>query len=245
MTIRERIPAISALTAGAALAVVLLLPTGTRGPAGNGAAFVFTAYAEALAIAGLGVALSRVPFRPAVWGIVLFAAGLLAGWAVKDRVLAALVERPGAFEYTGFIGPAACLLAGAALAAPGLRRVVVAPAAAVPVGAAIGFVAALNDPSLGESQFFTGAASAAFWLLLAPLALLRSVDARYVATGGRILASWLIAIGLMLGGVKIVGRPAPLPEADQRAGAAVHFAAPDKPRSDIGPDHTRRREGAN
>lgn len=231
MAARERIPAISALTAGAALAAVLLLPAGVRGPAGNGAAFAVSAYADALAVAGLGVALSRVPLRPAILGVLLFATGLFAGWAVKDRVLAMLVERPGAFEYTGFIGPFSCLLSGAALLAPTLRRRVLAPAAALPVGIAIGFVAALNDPSLGESQFFAGAAAAAFWLLLAPLALLPAVDAAYVATGGRILASWLIAIGLMLGGAKIAGRQAALPAADRPdASSAAHFAAPEKPR---------------
>ena len=231
MAIRERIPAFLALAAGAALAVVLLLPAAARGPAGNGAAFVFSAYADALAVVGLGVALSRVPLRAAVWGVLLFATGLLAGWAVKDRILAALVERPGAFEYTAFIGPVSCILSGVSLVAPAIRRRILAPAAALPVGIAIGFVAALNDPSLGESQFFTGAALAAFWLLLAPLALVPSIGAAYVATGGRILASWLIAIGLMLGAAKVVGPQASRPVADQApASPAVHFAAPDKPR---------------
>jgi hypothetical protein len=173
-------------------------------------------------------------------------AGLFVGWAVKDRVLSLLVEWPGAFEYTGFIGPFSCILSGAALAAPGLRRRILAPAAALPVGLAIGFVAALNDPSLGESQFFTGAAAASFWLLLAPLALLPSVGTAYVATGSRILASWLIAIGLMLGAAKVVGWQAPRPVADQTpAPPAVHFAAPDKPRFEPQSGLTRRPEVAN
>ncbi|MPY76824.1 MAG: hypothetical protein GEU87_21520 [Alphaproteobacteria bacterium] len=213
MTIRGRIPAVCVFAGGVALAVILLLPAAVRWPIGNGAAFVVSTYAEALAIAGLGVALSRLPRRPAVAGVLIFVAGVLVGWAVKDRILSALVQRPGSFEYTGFIGPLACILSGFALAVPERHRSVAAPAVAVPAGIAIGFVAALNDPSLGESQFFTGAAMAAFWLLLAPLALLRPVGAAYVAIGGRILASWLIAIGLMLGAAKTFRHQPPAPAA--------------------------------
>ena len=219
MAIRTWIPAASAAVAGAVFVIILLLPVPARGPIGNGAAFVFATYAEALAVFGLGAALSLASRQAAGSGVLLFAAGLLVGWAVKDRVLAALVQHPGMFEHTAFVGPVSCVLSGVALAVPGSRRGAVAPVVAAPVGLAIGFVAALNDPTLGESPFFAGAAMAAFWLLLAPLALLPSLDATYVATGGRVLASWLIAVGLMLGAAEAVGeRSAPAP--------AAHFSAP-------------------
>ena len=227
-TLTGRLPAVVALATGAALAVVLLLPVPARGPAGNGAAFLVTAYAEALAVAGLGMALARAPLRPALSGVLLFAAGLLAGWAVKDRVLAALVERPGAFEYTGFIAPAGCVLTGAALAVSATGRRAVAVAVALPIGAGAGFLSALNDPTLGQSHFVAGAAVAAFWLLLAPCSLLPHAAPAFAVTAARILASWLVAIGLMLGAAKGFGprasdpaaRPAPPP-----IGAALRASA--------------------
>lgn len=70
-----------------------------------------------------------------------------------------------------------------------------------------------------------------FWLLLAPLALLPLLDAAYVAIGGRILASWLIAIGLMLGAAKMFQPQLPVTTAEPvRGQSAPAFGVPDDPR---------------
>jgi hypothetical protein len=78
------------------------------------------------------------------------------------------------------------------------------PAATMLCGAALGFLAALHDPTVGDSQFVGGAAAAGLWLIAIPPALLRRFDGPWLKIGSRILASWLVAIGLLLGGSKLV-----------------------------------------
>jgi hypothetical protein len=227
---RRWLPAAAALLAGAALAALLFLPPAARGRIGGGAAYLFATYALALAIFGLGVALVQAPQRRAILGILLFAAGLLAGLVVKEPVLSMLVARPGAFEWTALIAPTACILAGLAIAVPAL-----APGVAALAGIATGFLIALNDPTFGETQFAAGAAAAAFWLLLAPPALLSWLDARAVRIGSRILASWLVAIGLMLGAARLYERPPP-----PTIAPGSPSIAPDKPRFDPHPPRPRK-----
>lgn len=214
--VRRWLPAAAALLAGAVLAALLFLPPAARGRIGGGAAYVLATYALALAVAGLGVALAQTARRGTALGILLFAAGLVAGLAIKDPVLSLLVARPGAFEQTAFVAPAACILAGAAIALP-----TIAPGIAALAGFGAGFLIALNDPTFGETQFAAGAAAAALWLLLTPLAVLPRLDARAVRLGSRIFASWLVAIGLMLGAARYYERPpaTPTPPAALRAPA--------------------------
>jgi hypothetical protein len=220
---RRWLPAAAVLATGALLAAALLLPAPVRGRIGGGAAFVFATYAQAFSIAALGVALAQAPRRAAAAGVALFAAGFLAGLMIKEPVLAALVRRQGAFERTHLLAPAACILSGLALAAPGRLRMWIAPGAALLAGGAIGFAAALNDPTFGGWRFMTGAAAASLWLLAAPLAAVPRVPERAMRVAGGILASWLLAIGLMLGAATLAKRasqppmaPPPLDEDSRR-----------------------------
>jgi hypothetical protein len=82
----------------------------------------------------------------------------------------------------------------------------IAPAVALLAGGAVGFTAALNDPTFGEGRFLTGAAAASLWLLLAPLAVAPRVPEAALRIASRILASWLVAIGLMLGAAHVYKR---------------------------------------
>jgi hypothetical protein len=229
MTGVKKLPAAAVLAVGALLLVALQLPGAQRGWIGGGAAFVLSTYAQAFSIVALGIALSQVPRRPAGVSLLLFAAGFLLGVLIKDRVLAALVARPGAFEQTRLIAPAGCILSGIALAVTGRAQALAVPAVAVLAGIAIGFVAALNDPTFGETGFALGAAVASFWLLAAPLPFVPRFEAPPVRIASRILASWLVAIGLMLGAAKFFERkPAP-PVAPPPATPAERFALPKKP----------------
>jgi hypothetical protein len=145
-------------------------------------------------------------------------------------VLAALVARPGAFEQTRLIAPAGCILSGIALAVPARARRLIAPAVAALAGGAIGFVAALNDPTLGESGFALGSAAAALWLLAVPLPFVPGLPAGPVRIASRILASWMVAIGLMLGAAKFFEHKAAPPIAPPPATPGDRFGVPDKPR---------------
>jgi hypothetical protein len=236
MTGREWLLTAGVLIGGAALAVALLLPGPVRGWIGGGAAFVLSTYAQAFSILALGIAMAQLPRAWAGGSIALFAAGLFIGVAVKDPVLAALVQWPGAFERTDLIAPASCLLAALALAGAGRVQRWIDPAVAALAGAAIGFVAALNDPTVGTSLFVAGAAAASVWLLVAPVAVVPRLKAPHVRIGSRILASWLVAVGLMLGAVRVLERkprppvpPAPPPTVPAPARPADRFGPPREP----------------
>ena len=103
------------------------------------------------------------------------------------------------------------------------------PAVAALAGTAIGFVAASNDPTFGETGFALGAAAAALWLLAAPLPFVPRLKAAPVRIASRILASWLVAIGLMLGAAKFFEHKAAPPIAPPPATPADRFGVPDKP----------------
>lgn len=209
MTGRGWLLAAAVAIGGIALAAALVLPGPVRGWVGGGAVFVLSTYVQAFSILALGIAVSQLPPVRATAGVALFMAGFLAGVLVKDPVLAALVQRPGAFERTQLIAPAGCLVAALALAAAGRVQHLIAILAATLTGAASGFIAALNDPTVGTSLFVFGAAAASVWLLLAPLAVVPRFTASHVRIGSRILASWLAAIGLMLGAATLIDRKPP------------------------------------
>jgi len=225
MARREWFLAACVLAGGAALALAVALPGPVRGWAGGGAVFVLSTYAQAFSVLAIGIAVAQMP---RVWSgasAALFVAAFLVGVWVKDPILTALVARPGAFERTQLIAPASCLLAAIALAVAGrAQRIVVTPAAAL-AGIAIGFVAALNDPTVGTSLFVLGAAAAAVWLLVAPLAVIPRLKTAPVRIGSRILASWLAAIGLMLGVVNFLQRKPPPPPSPP----AQTMPVPDRP----------------
>src|SRR5206468_7950249 len=107
-------------------------------------------------------------------------------------------------RYFIYLGPLCCVIAGIMLATARRLRLWIMPAATALCGAALGFLAALHDPTLGDPRFAGGAAAAGLWLGAAAPAFLRLFDLSWLRIGGRILASWLIAIGLLLGGSKFV-----------------------------------------
>jgi hypothetical protein len=211
MTRREWLLAAGVLIGGILLAVAVVLPGPVRGWGGGGAAFVLSTYAQAFSILAIGSALAQLPRGSVGAGVALFVVGFFIGVWIKDPILTALVERPGAFERTHLVAPGNCLLAALALAVAGWAQPFVVAAAAAFAGIAIGFVAALNDPTVGTSLFVAGAAAASVWLLVAPLAAIPRLKAAHVRIGSRILASWLAAIGLMLGAVTFFERKPPPP----------------------------------
>jgi hypothetical protein len=103
-----------------------------------------------------------------------------------------------------YLGPLCCVVAGLTLASAGGLRLCLMPASTALTGAALGFLAALHDPAIGNPRFACGAAAVGLWLLATPPAILRWFGTTWLKIGGRIVASWLVAIGLLLGGSKFV-----------------------------------------
>jgi len=192
------------LIAGAALLVLLLRPPGERGLTGDGAAYAIAAYDLVLALVGLGVSTAQLSRWAAVFVFVAFAAGIPFGIGSEHRAAAQLTLTPDSARQLSFLGPLACVAAGLALVPGGWLRAAVAPVAAVCCGAVLGVLTAFHDPSLGDPRFAAGAAAAGLCVMAAPVVVLPWFKRGWLRIGGRILASWLIAIGLLLGGSKYV-----------------------------------------
>lgn len=192
------------LLAGVALLAVMLRPAGERGLIEAGAAYAIVTYDLVLPLAGLGVALATVRWWPAILFAVILVGGVPVGILGEHRLLAATGLPTEMARYFIYLGPLCCAVAGLALASPRALRLWITPAAALLCGAALGFQTALHDPSVGDPRFAGGATAAGLWLIAAPPAILRRFDTSWLRIGGRILASWLVAIGLLLGGSKFV-----------------------------------------
>jgi len=192
------------LTAGAALLAVMLQPAGERGPIEAGVAYAIVTYDLVLPLVGLGVALAPMTRWQTILVAILFVGGIPLGILSEHRLLSATGLPPSLARYFIYLGPLCCVVAGITLAAAGSLRLWIMPTATLFTGAALGFLVALHDPTVGNPRFACGAATAGLWLIAAAPALLRRFGGSWLKIGGRILASWLVAIGLLLGGSKFV-----------------------------------------
>lgn len=194
----------AALIVGAALAAIMLRPPGERGPIEDGAAYALGTYDLVLPLAGLGVALATLSRWQALLFVLILLGSIPLGIVGEHRLLAAAGLPPELARHFTYLGPLCCAVAGLALAAAGRLRLWVMPIATVLCGTALGFLVALHDPTGGDPRFAGGAAAVGLWLMTTPPALLQLFDRSWLRIGGRILASWLVAIGLLLGGSKFV-----------------------------------------
>jgi hypothetical protein len=217
------------LIAGAALGAVLLRPAGERGLVEEGAAYAIVTYDLVLPLVGLGVALATMTRRQAVLVAVILLGCVPVGIHGEHRLLWAAGLPPNLARHFTYLGPLCCAVAGLTLAAAGRLRRWLMPAATALCGAALGFLAALHDPTAGDPRFACGAAAVGLWLMMAPPAFLQLFDRSWLWIGDRILASWLVAFGLLLSGSKFI--------AQQRADRA--FVSPQlfvQPPASIDPD---------
>ena len=192
------------LIAGAALLAVMLRPAGERGLVEGGAAYAIVTYDLVLPLAGLGVALATATRWQAILFAILLLGSVPLGILGEHRLLSAAGLPPNLARHFTYLGPLCCVVVGLTLAPTGSLRRWLMPAATALCGAALGFLVALHDPAVGDPRFACGAAAAGLWLIAVPPALLRWFDRSWLKVGGRIVASWLVAIGLLLGGSKFV-----------------------------------------
>jgi hypothetical protein len=85
------------------------------------------------------------------------------------------------------------------------------PAAAI-FGAMLGLTIKLNDPSLHEPAFTWTQVLIAFWIVAAVSLPLRTFWRGWFPIFGRVLGSWLIAIGCLYGGTLLMPKHKPLPQ---------------------------------
>jgi hypothetical protein len=205
---------------GPALAGLGLLALGAAALAANASPLARWTLSETLAPArvlpliGLGAAFALIGRRALTAALALFGLGIVAGLAGQDRLLAILDLLPRAATHLFFTGPIAYLAAGAALVAGARWRDWLTPAAALIVGAMLALAVKLTDPSLHEAAYTWTPVLIALWIVAAVTLTLRAFRRGWFAIFGRILGSWLLAIGLLYGGASLVPpkrQPPPLP----------------------------------
>jgi hypothetical protein len=160
--------------------------------------------ARVLPLVGLGAVFALIGLRALAAALALFALGIVAGIAGQDRLLAMLDLVPRAATHLFFTGPISYLAAGAALVAGARWRDWLTPLAALIVGAMLALTIKLTDPSLHEPAYTWTPVLIAFWIVAAVTLTLRAFRRGWFSIFGRILGSWLLAIGLLYGGASLV-----------------------------------------
>jgi hypothetical protein len=200
-----------------------------QGLIGNGILYTVSRYDQSLALAGLGCAVALAPRRWPLVAAFAFAGAIAFGGLAESHVAEAIAAEPALIDYLALIGPISCVTAGLALALPsGMGRWLLPLAAAGP-GMGLGLVIVLDETSVEYWQFAAGVVFAGIALAAAPAVLLSGLRAPWVTVASRILGGWLIAIGLMLGGAKLIAKPT---HETAAASAAASWALR-KPRSDF------------
>ena len=198
---------IAVITALAGIAATQLHPAADRGMLERGALSVLLGYQRALPLLGLGCALATVRSREAALGAVLAVIGLWLGFAFRDWLINAVVSGSATTGRLGLPGPISCLFVGLVLAAPQRLRVWLLPPAAILVGAMLAIGIKLVDPSFHDPNFLRGGVAAGVWLVGAVGLTVHLCYRPWLDVAMRILGSWLIAIGLLLGVSIFVSRP--------------------------------------
>ncbi len=193
---------------GLALFSTFLADPGARGLYEMGVAYLLTSYGQILPLVGFGIALASLRRTQTSLALVLFSicvpAGLLAEhWLISDWLIGSSTEQ--LLTLIALVAPICCVLPAAALLSSGAIRTLIVMIAAPLLGAAIGFAIAFGNPS-DRWQFPAGAGVAALWLTAAPRGILASFKAPWLRIGGRIFASWLLAIALLLGSSALLGQ---------------------------------------
>jgi hypothetical protein len=166
-----------------------------------------------LPLIGLGAACGLVGTRSFGAALLLFGLGILVGSVEQDWLLWVLYNLPGGPTYLFLTGPISCLAVGLALV-PGARLLPwLLPIGSIVAGAMLSLAVFLTDPSLHDPAFIGTPLLAAFWIVAAVALTVRAFWRGWFGIFGRILGSWLVAVGLLYGGASLlpVLKPPPPP----------------------------------
>jgi len=164
-----------------------------------------------LPVIALGAAFGLIGLRAASIALLVLAIGIGVGVFAEDSLLRSLDKIPGAATHLFFTGPLSYLGAGVALIVSARWRPYVAPPAALLFGAMTGLMIKLTDPSLHEPAYTWTPALITVWIVLALALTLRGFWRDWFLVFGRILGSWMLAIGLLYGGASLIPKKEPPP----------------------------------
>ncbi|MBT9383618.1 hypothetical protein KM176_07095 [Pseudooceanicola sp. CBS1P-1] len=158
---------------------------------------------------GLGLALSQMSRRSTGTVFLGWAAGIGLGIFFSGGLFALIGQIPGATSHHFLLFPASVLAIGGALLAGWRALPVLGPPLALLAGTACGASIVLYDPSAasGDVTIRLLGAGLGLWLPLTAALLLGCLPLRVGRIGGRIAGSWLVAIGLLYGGLAAINPP--------------------------------------
>ncbi|MBJ3778045.1 hypothetical protein [Acuticoccus mangrovi] len=170
-----------------------------------------SAFAPARVVPLIGLGIASCLVRPAILPIGLAAWGLGVGvaLALQDRLIAALATIPGATTHHYLTLPIACLFVGATLIIGGWARVWLLLPTSFVVGAMLAIATVVSDPSLADPRYVVSGIASGLWVFLIVGLTGQAFKARWFAIAGRIVGSWLVAIGLLFGGAALIPKPKP------------------------------------
>lgn len=189
------------------IAIAQLHPAADRSMLERGALSVLLSYPRLLPLLGLGCALGFARRWETALAALLAALGLWLGFAFRDELINAVISGPATTARLGLPGPISCLFVGLLLAAPQPLRPWILPPTAIVTGAMLAISVKLADPSFHDPDFIRGALAAGAWSVGAVGFTIHLVRRPWLGIATRILGSWLIAIGLMLGASLLLSRP--------------------------------------
>lgn len=198
-----------AVLAALAVAALAWFPAARDSPLGWWVLTNALAPERVLPLVGFGVALGLARTPIAATGILAFSLGIAGGFLSPGPILAPLASIPRAEAHLFLSGPISCVAVGAALVLGARLRWILLPLAGAIAGAMMAIAITLTDPSLHDPIVRTAGVLAAFWVIAAVSLALRAFRRDWFAIAGRIVGSWLIAIGLLYGAASLAPRPTP------------------------------------
>lgn len=180
----------------------------------QGLLYPITSYIYALPLIGFGCALPQSGGRCSTAAALTFILGLALGGVGKAQLLSMVMGTAGAWRLFSLLtGPLPVVLAGATLLVVSRKRAWILQPAAFLLGSFFAVAIRLNDPTLDDPGFALAAVASTIGLVAAVALAWHKFERPWFAIGGRILGSWLMAVGLLLGGAMLAPRHdrAPLP----------------------------------
>jgi hypothetical protein len=157
-----------------------------------------------LPLIGVGVALALVGFRYYVAALALFGSGIIVGFLAKDWLLSAFETIPQAANHQFLTAPICSVAVGFTLMLPSVRlRSWLLPFAAVVIGALLAVAIKITDPNVDDIVIPLTGAVIGIWIVVAISLTVRTFRRDWFWMPARILGSWLVAIGILYGGVSL------------------------------------------
>lgn len=206
--------------AGLALVVAAIVAAGAVAYIAKQSSFAawFLTYALAperlLPLIGLGIACGLIGPRTFAGALGLFGLGIASGTAAHTWLTLTIYTLLGGTTHLSLTTPIGCLAIGLALV-PGARLLgYVLPLAAFTEGVMLALAVFLTDPSFHDPLYTWTPLLAAIWIIVAIALTLQAFRGGWILIFGRIVGSWLVAVGLLYGGASLlpVLKPPPPPE---------------------------------